>query len=92
MTVKNFGHRQGANPVPRANEVTEFAGANCVPNSIARVPFSPPFLLRRERVHTVTVNGEQFIVVPEMNANMSHLRRMSACSVTPEKCRAVSTV
>jgi hypothetical protein len=40
-----------------------------------------------ERVHTVTVNGKTFVVEKNVNANMSHLRRLSDCSTRPGECK-----
>ncbi len=45
-----------------------------------------------ERVHTIMVNGQLFTSQPEVNANMSHLRHLSVCSVTPQNCKGQSTV
>lgn len=46
-------------------------------------------LLPRVRaIQTITINGKQFTSEAAVEKNMTHLRHLSLCSVTPEKCKA----
>lgn len=43
------------------------------------------------KAQTVTFYGVPFTSEPAVKKNMSHLRRLSVCSVTPEKCTGINT-
>lgn len=43
------------------------------------------------RAQTVTRDGVPYTPEIAVEKNMSHLRRLSTCSVTPEKCTGINT-
>lgn len=48
-------------------------------------------LPRVRDIQTITINGKQYTSEPAVQKNMSHLRRLSDCSVKPSTCKAENT-
>lgn len=48
-------------------------------------------LPRVRDIQTITINGKKYTSEPAVDKNMTHLRNLSVCSVTPVRCKSVNT-